>query len=51
MELVRAALPAGEPYILLGESFSGPIALALAAERPHGSIRPIINHTDDRHQK
>ena len=30
--LVRAALPVGEPYVLLGESFSGPIAISLAAE-------------------
>lgn len=29
---VRAALPVGEPYVLLGESFSGPIAISLAAE-------------------
>ena len=33
-EYVRKALPANEPYVLLGESFSGPIAVALAAESP-----------------
>lgn len=32
--VVRAALPVDEPYVLLGESFSGPIAIALAASRP-----------------
>lgn len=32
--LVRAALPATEPFVLLGESFSGPIALAIAANPP-----------------
>lgn len=32
-ELVRAALPTDEPFILLAESFSGPIAIALASER------------------
>lgn len=32
--MVRAALPVNEPYVLLGESFSGPIAIALAASRP-----------------
>jgi pimeloyl-ACP methyl ester carboxylesterase len=32
--LVRASLPVGEPFILLAESFSGPIAIALAAEQP-----------------
>jgi pimeloyl-ACP methyl ester carboxylesterase len=30
----RAALPLDERYVLLGESFSGPIAIALAAEAP-----------------
>ncbi len=33
---VREVLPVGEPFLLLGESFSGPIALSLAAERPAG---------------
>jgi pimeloyl-ACP methyl ester carboxylesterase len=28
---VRAMLPEGEPFVLLGESFSGPIAISLAA--------------------
>ena len=32
----RAALPADRPFLLLGESFSGPVAIALAAERPAG---------------
>lgn len=31
-QLVRAQLPRDEPFILLGESFSGPLALALAAQ-------------------
>jgi pimeloyl-ACP methyl ester carboxylesterase len=30
--LVRSELPKSEPYVLLGESFSGPIAIALASE-------------------
>jgi pimeloyl-ACP methyl ester carboxylesterase len=29
---VRSELPANEPYVVLGESFSGPIAVELAAE-------------------
>jgi pimeloyl-ACP methyl ester carboxylesterase len=32
--VARAALPVDEPYVLLGESFSGPIAISLAASRP-----------------
>jgi len=31
---LRATLPSNEPFILLGESFSGPLALLLAAARP-----------------
>jgi pimeloyl-ACP methyl ester carboxylesterase len=36
--LARKALPENQPYVLLGESFSGPIAIRLAAERPNGLI-------------
>jgi pimeloyl-[acyl-carrier protein] methyl ester esterase len=32
--LVLAALPLNEPFVLLGESFSGPLALMAAATRP-----------------
>ncbi|HEX9081782.1 MAG TPA: alpha/beta hydrolase [Holophagaceae bacterium] len=32
----RTQLPKDRPYLLLGESFSGPVALALAAESPSG---------------
>jgi pimeloyl-ACP methyl ester carboxylesterase len=31
---VRAALPAGRPFVVLGESFSGPIAIRIAADPP-----------------
>jgi pimeloyl-ACP methyl ester carboxylesterase len=34
--VVRPQLPAGGPYILLAESFSGPLAIALAAAQPPG---------------
>lgn len=40
-ELARAALPTDEPYVLLGESFSGPIAIELAAQAPTG-LKGII---------
>jgi pimeloyl-ACP methyl ester carboxylesterase len=42
MELARAALPADEPYVLLGESFSGPIAIELAAQAPQGLVGIIL---------
>lgn len=32
--LARAALPQNEPFLLLGESFSGPIAISIAASNP-----------------
>lgn len=34
--IVRRHLPQGEPYVLLGESFSGPIAISIAASMPPG---------------
>ena len=36
LAFARAQLPLDRPFLLLGESFSGPIAIALAAERPEG---------------
>ncbi len=39
--LVREQLPKDEPYLLLGESFSGPLAIRLAAESPPG-LRGLI---------
>ncbi|MGC3997400.1 MAG: alpha/beta hydrolase [Anaeromyxobacter sp.] len=36
VELARAALPRAGRFLLLAESFSGPIAVRLAAERPPG---------------
>src|SRR6266567_2475238 len=46
---VRAALPRDRPYVLLGESFSGPIAMRIAASvrapRPRGPERhdPVVD--------
>ncbi|MGO1071782.1 alpha/beta fold hydrolase [Lysobacter sp. CA199] len=34
VEFVRPQLPTDEPYLLIGESFSGPIAIRLAAQQP-----------------
>jgi len=39
--LARAALPQEQPFMLLGESFSGPIAISIAASNPPG-LRGLI---------
>jgi pimeloyl-ACP methyl ester carboxylesterase len=38
---VRERLPADEPFVLLGESFSGPIAISIAANPP-GNLTGLI---------
>lgn len=40
--LARAALPPDEPFLLLGESFSGPIAVSIAASNPPGLLGLIL---------
>ena len=45
LELVRTKLPTDRPYILLGESFSGPVAISLAAEAPPGLVGLILSST------
>ena len=40
--LARAALPQNEPFLLLGESFSGPIAISIAASNPPGLAGVIL---------
>lgn len=40
-EIARASLPTDWPFIILGESFSGPIAVTLASESPKG-LRGVI---------
>jgi pimeloyl-[acyl-carrier protein] methyl ester esterase len=40
--LVRAALPRDRPFVLLGESFSGPIAIRIAALPPPGFLGVIL---------
>jgi len=45
---VRDLLPNEKPYILLGQSFSGPIALAIAASRPPGLIGLVLSTTFSR---
>src|SRR4051794_17198322 len=40
-ELVRASLPVERPFVLLAESFSGPVAVAIAASKPAG-LRGLV---------
>jgi pimeloyl-ACP methyl ester carboxylesterase len=40
--LVRAALPTHRPFVVLGESFSGPLAIRIAARPPPGLMGLIL---------
>jgi pimeloyl-ACP methyl ester carboxylesterase len=40
--LVRTSIPTDRPYVLLGESFSGPIAISIAASRPPQLVGLIL---------
>jgi pimeloyl-ACP methyl ester carboxylesterase len=40
--LVRAALPTDRPFVILGESFSGPIAVRIAADPPPCLVAVIL---------
>ncbi len=40
--VARAALPSRHPYVLLGESFSGPVAVSIAASRPEHCVGVIL---------
>jgi pimeloyl-ACP methyl ester carboxylesterase len=40
--IARSFLPKDQPFILLGESFSGPIAISIAASRPPGLLGLIL---------
>ena len=42
LPLVLAALPTDRPFILLGESFSGPLAVMAAAARPAGLVGVVL---------
>lgn len=41
--IAKAALPATGPYFLLGESFSGPLAIMLASARPPGLLGVVLS--------
>lgn len=41
-QIARAALPKDKPFVLLGESFSGPIAISIAASAPVGLLGLVL---------
>jgi pimeloyl-ACP methyl ester carboxylesterase len=41
-DIVRSFLPRQEPFVLLAESFSGPVAISVAASRPAGLCGLIL---------
>lgn len=43
--LVREALPVAEPFVLVGESFSGPLAIRIAADPPTGLAGLVLSTT------
>ncbi|MFZ2754487.1 MAG: alpha/beta hydrolase [Lysobacteraceae bacterium] len=43
--IARDALPQRSPFVLLGESFSGPIAIAIAADPPPNLIGLVLSTT------
>lgn len=40
--IARSFLPKDQPFFLLGESFSGPIAISIAASRPSGLLGLVL---------
>ncbi|HEY3399875.1 MAG TPA: alpha/beta hydrolase [Geothrix sp.] len=42
LHYARTQLPKERPFLLLAESFSGPVALALAAEEPEGRLVGLV---------
>jgi pimeloyl-ACP methyl ester carboxylesterase len=40
--IARAALPTHRPYVILGESFSGPIAVSIAGSEPPGLVGYVL---------
>jgi len=43
--LARAQLPSSQPFVLLGESFSGPLAIRIAADPPPGLVGLVLSTT------
>lgn len=40
--IVRSRLPSDQPFVLLAESFSGPIAISIAASAPRGLLGLVL---------
>lgn len=43
--LVRSQLPSTAPFVVLGESFSGPLAIRIAADPPPGLVGLVLSTT------
>jgi pimeloyl-ACP methyl ester carboxylesterase len=42
LPVIRSALPVGEEFVIVAESYSGPLALLVAAEQPKGLVGVIL---------
>jgi len=45
LQIVRQHLPKSEPYVLVAESYSGPIGISIAATRPPGLVGLVLSTT------
>lgn len=50
-DIARKLLPRNGPFVLLGESFSGPIAISLAASKPAGLAGVVLSCTFARYPR
>lgn len=50
-EIARASIPKNSQFVLLGESFSGPLAISVAASKPAGLIGLILSCTFARYSR
>ncbi|HEX5424169.1 MAG TPA: alpha/beta hydrolase [Candidatus Acidoferrales bacterium] len=50
-EIVRASIPTNSRFVLLGESFSGPLAISIAASKPAGLIGLVLSCTFARYPR
>ncbi|MGH9733864.1 MAG: alpha/beta fold hydrolase [Candidatus Acidiferrales bacterium] len=50
-EIARASIPKTSRFVLLGESFSGPLAISIAASKPAGLIGLVLSCTFARYPR